>query len=129
MKGVKNASFDFVYASHTIEHMVDLEITLNNWWRVLRPGGYLILYLPHRDLYEKKNTLPSRWNTDHKHFFLLDKDEKPDTVGIVPLIKRVLSKCEIVYAKVCDCGHTERDPKKHSNGEYSIEIVAQKKND
>ncbi len=66
----------------------------------------MILYLPHRNLYEKKKTLPSRWNLDHKHFFLIDKDEEPDTIGIIPMIQRSLSDFEIVYAKECSEGHT-----------------------
>jgi SAM-dependent methyltransferase len=119
--------FDFVHSSHTLEHMINPEISLRNWWRVLKRGGYLILYVPHRNLYEKKTTLPSRWNTDHKHFFLLDKDEEPCTIGIVPLIKRSISEFEIVYAKECSEGHTITNPQIHSNGEYSIEVVVKKK--
>ena len=85
------------------------------------------IYIPHRDLYEKRKSLPSRWNKDHKRFFLLDKDEGPDTIGIVPLIQQVLSNYEIIYAKECNKGHTITDPQKHSNGEYSIEVVIRKK--
>lgn len=127
LKGVNHSRFDFVYSSHTLEHMVNPDIALKHWWCVLKSGGYLILYVPHRDLYEKKKTLPSRWNADHKHFFLLDKDEKPDTIGIIPLVQRALSGFEIVYAKECSEGHTITDPELHSDGEYSIEVVVQKK--
>ena len=69
LKGIDDSKFDFVYSSHTLEHMTMPDISLLNWWRVLKSGGYLILYVPHRDLYEKRETLPSRWNSDHKHFF------------------------------------------------------------
>src|SRR5687767_653276 len=68
LKGIPKDSLDFVYSSHTLEHMVDPETAVRSWWSVLRPGGHLLLYIPHRDLYEKKSTLPSRWNSDHKHF-------------------------------------------------------------
>jgi len=129
LQGLKDTSFDFVYSSHTLEHTVDLTVTLLNWWRVLKKGGYLILYLPHRDLYEKKRTLPSRWNKDHKHFFLIDIDETPDTVGLIPLIQKTLSNFEIIYAKECNYGHTITDPEIHSDGEYSIEILILKRND
>lgn len=126
LEGLDNGVLDFVYSSHTLEHMVDIEVALQNWWRVLKNGGYLILYVPHRDLYEKKKTLPSRWNKSHNHFFLMDKDEKPDTRGIVPLINRVLINSEIIYAKECSQGHTIIDPEIHSDGEYSIEVVIRK---
>jgi SAM-dependent methyltransferase len=97
-----------------------------NWWRVLKPGGHLILYVPERDLYEKRVHLPSRFNPDHKRFFLLDRDDPPDTVGLIPLIESVLPIREIVYAKVCREGHTVNDPKRPSDGEYSIEVVLRK---
>jgi SAM-dependent methyltransferase len=107
--------------------MVDPAIALENWWRVLKKKGYLILYVPHRDLYEKKKTLPSHWNQDHKHFFLLDTDDPPNTIGIMPLIQRSLVNFEIIYAKECQEGHTISNPEIHSDGEYSIETVIQKK--
>ena len=127
LKRIPDTKFDFVYSSHTLEHMTEPDISLKNWWRVLKSGGFLILYVPHRDLYEKRKTLPSRWNPDHKHFFLPDKDEEPDTIGITALIGRSLSNFEIVYVKVCSEGYTVDDPEIHSDGEYSIEAVVKKK--
>jgi SAM-dependent methyltransferase len=127
LKPIGDSEFDFVYSSHTLEHMTEPETALRNWWRVLKSGGYLILYLPHRELYEKKRTLPSHWNIDHKHFFLLDKDEEPDTIGIIPMIHRSLSDFEILCAKECSEGHTLTSPEIHSDGEYSIEVVVKKK--
>ena len=127
LKGIKDNSFDFVYSSHTLEHMSDPAMSLRNWWRVLKTNGYLILYIPHRDLYEKKKNLPSKWNPDHKCFFLLDKDEMPDTIGIIPLIQRTLSNFEIIYAREYSQGHTITDPEIHSDGEFSIEVVVLKK--
>src|SRR5258708_29253972 len=43
LRGVPDSKYDFVYASHTLEHMVSVEISLRNWWRVLKPGGFLII--------------------------------------------------------------------------------------
>lgn len=127
LEGIPNARYDYVYASHVLEHMVDADVALTNWWRVLSPGGYLLLYIPHRELYEKKLTLPSRFNQDHKHFFLLDRDDPPDTIGVVPLLQRVLVDGEIIYAKECSAGHTITDPNRMSDGEFSIEAVIRKK--
>ena len=123
--GLKDATFDFVYSSHCLEHMVDVQVALRNWWRVLKSGGHLILFVPHRDLYERKKTLPSHWNLDHKRFFLVDKDDPPDTVGIMPLIQRTFSNSEIIYAKECSGGYgVNRDG--YPEGEYSIEVVVKK---
>ena len=126
MSGLPPEDFDFVYGSHVLEHLPDCERALRSWWRLLRPGGYLIICVPERDLYEKKLTLPSNWNPDHRHFFLLEKDEPPDTLGLLPLIQRALPAHRTVYAKRCDAGHTITDPRRHSDGEYSLEVVLQK---
>ena len=58
-------SMDFVYSSHTLEHVVDYRATLKEWWRVLKGGGTMVLYLPHEDLYPKIG-MPGA-NIDHKH--------------------------------------------------------------
>lgn len=61
-------SMDFVFSSHVLEHMEDMGNTLAEWWRVIRPGGYLVLYLPHKDFYP--NIGQSGANPDHKHDFV-----------------------------------------------------------
>ncbi|HVL88227.1 MAG TPA: class I SAM-dependent methyltransferase [Candidatus Thermoplasmatota archaeon] len=127
LAGAPDASYDFAYSSHTLEHMEDPALALRNWWRVVKPGGFLLLYVPDRDLYEKKRTLPSRWNDDHKHYFLLDRDDPPDTIGLLPLVERTLAGFEVLEARRCDEGHTIRDPDRPSDGEYSIEIVLRKR--
>ncbi len=128
LHGLDNESYDFVYSSHLLEHLPDVDLALNNWWRVLKPGGYLILYLPHRDLYEKKKQLPSRFNDDHAHFFLPEEDDLPDTLGVLPLLKRVLGEFELIYCKVCDEGYINPGNELPSEGEFSIETIVRKAN-
>src|SRR4051812_22170014 len=41
--GLDDNRFDFVYSSHCLEHLKDVPIALQNWIRVLKPGG--ILYM------------------------------------------------------------------------------------
>lgn len=60
--------FDWVYSSHTLEHVDDMEKTLKEWWRVLKPGGRLVLYLPHKDFYP--NIGQPGANPDHKRDFV-----------------------------------------------------------
>ena len=126
LNGIEDECFDWVYSSHCLEHMVDVRVALKNWWRTVRKGGYLIIAVPHRDLYEKKKALPSRWNGDHKHMFLIGKREAPDTLDIVEEIRMSLENYDIKYVKTCDEGHTITDPLIHSDGEYQIEMVIQK---
>jgi ADP-heptose:LPS heptosyltransferase len=42
----RDESFDYVYSSHTLEDMPYTGAVLREWWRLVRPGGNLILYLP-----------------------------------------------------------------------------------
>jgi len=62
-----DGSVDVVFSSHLLEHIEDHEAALAEWWRVLRPGGRLILYLPHADWYPNIG-MPGA-NPDHKHDF------------------------------------------------------------
>ena len=91
LEGVLDESFDFVYSSHCIEHMTDARRAIANWFRVVRRGGCLIIYGPERDLYEKRCTLPSRFNPHHQHMFLVGRKEAPDTLDICEEIREALS--------------------------------------
>jgi len=65
-------SFDFVYSSHCLEHMNDAAGAFENWLRICKPGGYLIVAVPH-EVYYEKNIWPSFFNQDHKFSFRLEK--------------------------------------------------------
>lgn len=63
-------SMDFIFSSHLLEHIVETEKALKEWYRVVKEGGYLILYLPHKELYPNVGKEGS--NPDHKHDFMPD---------------------------------------------------------
>jgi SAM-dependent methyltransferase len=42
-------SYDFVLSSHMLEHSANPIRALTEWLRILRPGGTLLLILPHRE--------------------------------------------------------------------------------
>lgn len=67
---IADESCDYVFSSHCLEHIADHKAALREWWRVIKPGGHLVLYLPHRDLYPKIGEPGS--NPDHKHDFIPD---------------------------------------------------------
>ncbi len=48
-----SASMDYVYSSHLLEHIAYEQVpaTLREWARVVKQGGYLILYLPDEAAY------------------------------------------------------------------------------
>lgn len=60
-------SMDFVFSSHTLEHVVDYRKVLAAWWSLVKVGGNLVLLLPHKDLYPNIGTKDA--NPDHKHDF------------------------------------------------------------
>jgi ADP-heptose:LPS heptosyltransferase/predicted SAM-dependent methyltransferase len=62
-----DGAFDFVFSSHLLEHIEDTRAVLREWWRVIRPGGHLLLYLPHKAHYP--NIGEPGANEDHKHDF------------------------------------------------------------
>lgn len=127
LKGIEDESFDYVYSSHCLEHLRDVRVSIRNWYRVVKKGGYLIIAVPHRDLFEKRKTLPSMFNGDHKHMFLLGESEEPDTLDILEEIEQSIKNYDIVYAKICDEGYTNTDSLEQSNGEYQIEVVIRKR--
>ena len=126
MAGVKDERYDYVYSSHCLEHIIDPVLALTNWFRILKPNGLLLLYLPHRDLYEKKKTLPSNWNPDHKFFILPDRNDPPHTWGLKQLIEMTGVQHDIIYINPCNYGNTITEPFLHSDGEFSIEAVIRK---
>lgn len=64
------AEFDYVYASHVLEHVEPAHEYIADWFRVLKPGGHLVIAVPHQDLYERKGYPPSKWNPGgHKRFY------------------------------------------------------------
>lgn len=60
-------SMDFVFSSHLLEHIENTGKTLKEWWRVIKPGGHLVLYLPHADYYPNMGEPGS--NPEHVHDF------------------------------------------------------------
>jgi ADP-heptose:LPS heptosyltransferase/predicted SAM-dependent methyltransferase len=63
-------AFDCVFSSHTLEHIEDYQAALAEWWRILKVGGHLALYLPHADHYPRIGEPGA--NPDHKHDFVPD---------------------------------------------------------
>lgn len=66
--------FDYVYSSHCLEHMNDASQALAEWWKLVRPGGYLYFTVPDEDLYEQ-GFFPSIGNSTHKSTFTIYKEE------------------------------------------------------
>jgi ADP-heptose:LPS heptosyltransferase/predicted SAM-dependent methyltransferase len=67
LKMFADNALDFVFSSHTLEHVEDPFRHLKEWWRVIKPGGHLVLYLPDKDYYPNMGEPGA--NPDHKSDF------------------------------------------------------------
>ena len=78
--------FDFVFSSHCLEHMNDPFSALQEWWKLVKPGGVLFFLVPDEDLYEQ-GVFPSRFNPDHKATFTISKRRSwsPKSVNVLEL--------------------------------------------
>jgi SAM-dependent methyltransferase len=57
LKEVRDGSYDAVLSSHNLEHFANPVKALKEWQRVLRPGGVLVLVLPHyEDTFDHRRT-------------------------------------------------------------------------
>lgn len=59
---------DFIYSSHLLEDFVDTKAVLQEWLRVLKPGGRLIIFCPDEQRFRshcQKTGQP--YNPHHKH--------------------------------------------------------------
>jgi len=97
-------TFDYVFSSHFLEHTKDPIALLREWFRVVRPGGNLVLYLPHKELYPRCGQPGA--NPDHKNDF--------DAGDIIRIMEEIGSY-KILHNEI----HAEND-------EYSFELVFNK---
>lgn len=49
IEAVRDGAYDALLASHVIEHLADPLGALAEWRRVVRPGGHILLVVPHRE--------------------------------------------------------------------------------
>lgn len=124
LETIADASLDWLFSSHCLEHLEDPERALRNWLRVVKVGGSLLIAVPHRDLYEGKKRLPSKWNPAHKRFYLPFESDNPDTVGLfewlAPLRERLHFSIETIVTG--DWGY-QRFGGAHPSGEYQIDVL------
>jgi len=90
LSDISDNQYDFLHSSHCLEHMRDVEESLKNWVRVVKPGGYLILTVPDEDLYEL-GFWPSRFNSDHKWSFTINKSKSwsPRSINVLNLLDKL----------------------------------------
>lgn len=97
-------TFDCVHSSHCLEHMRNVKAALSQWWALAKPGGHLVIVVPHERLYEQ-NAWPSLFNRDHKATFNLGTQNPASAVSYdLAVLIEELPGARIVEAVVQDHG-------------------------
>lgn len=132
MKTQPDESLDFVVSSHCLEHLNDPVEGIKNWFRIIKPGGYLIVTVPEEDLYEQ-GTWPSTKNLDHKFTFTINKltSWSPKSINILDLLIALGEKADIRKISVEDSGFRFNMPEYDQTltpiSESAIEFIVRKK--
>lgn len=130
MQSVRNNYYDFVHSSHCLEHMADPYIALDNWIRICKSGGYIVLLVPDEDLYEQ-GEWPSTFNPDHKASFTINKSKSwsPASVNVFDLLGKFDSQIKVIKVELLDETFIYNQPRvdqSRSFSESAIEIILQK---
>jgi SAM-dependent methyltransferase len=129
---ISDASFDFVHSSHCLEHMVDPAAALENWLRIVKPNGYLVITVPEEDLYEQ-GVFPSTYNRDHKWTFTIKKAQSwsPRSVNVLDLVGQFCEVAEIIKIELLDATYHYALPRFDQTltpvTESAIEVILRKR--
>jgi len=132
LTGVNEGHYDFVHSSHCLEHLVDPKMGLENWFRVIKPGGYLIVTVPDEDLYEQ-GVFPSSFNKDHKWTFTIYKEESwnDKSINILTLLQSLGHEAAIEKVELLNSSYRYEMPRFDQTltpvGECGIEIIVRKR--
>lgn len=130
--GVADGTYDFVHSSHCLEHLVDPQEGLVNWFRVVAPGGYLVVTVPDEDMYEQ-GIFPSTFNRDHKWTFTIFKRKSwcDKSVNVIDLLRELGDCAEIVRLEQLSATYRFDLPRFDQTlspvGECGIEFIVRKR--
>jgi len=104
-KYIQRNDYDCVYSSHCLEHIDDVNMATNNWWQLVKPGGYMIIVVPEETLYEQR-IWPSLFAPPpigHQHSFRLNSETSwsPVSIDILDLVKK-LPNVKVISSQIHD---------------------------
>jgi SAM-dependent methyltransferase len=132
LESVPDEQYDFVHSSHCLEHLADPAEGLKNWFRVVKPNGYMILTVPDEDLFEQ-GQFPSTYNQDHKWTFTVYKQRSwsPKSVNLLTLLMSLGGQADIVKLELLNATYRYKLPRVDQTrspvGECGVEIVVRKR--
>lgn len=114
-------SLDYVFSSHMLEHVQFPHEYVKEWWRKLKVGGHMFIVVPHKWRYEGKEMPPSRWNEDHKIFFMPSDLLKLIENCITPMTYEIVH-----FRDNADNYNYNLGADEHPAGAYDIEVCIKK---
>jgi SAM-dependent methyltransferase len=114
-------SVDTVYSSHVLEHIRCYAMVICDWYRVLKVGGFMVVIVPHKFLYERASRPPSNWNQDHYRFY--------SPAVLLSTVEEIMPPNSYRVRHLCDNDidyDYSRGPDRHPVGSYEIELVLEK---
>lgn len=132
LASVGDDSLDFIHSSHCLEHLVDPFEGLKNWFRVLKPGGHMVITVPDEDLYEQ-GIFPSTFNKDHKWTFTIYKESSwsEKSINVLALVQSLGAQADVIKIEQLISTYRFNLPRYDQTlspvGECGIEIVLRKR--
>ncbi|WP_419319855.1 methyltransferase domain-containing protein [Caulobacter sp. ErkDOM-E] len=132
LESVADETYDFVHSSHCLEHLLDPAVSLQNWLRVLKPGGHMVVMVPDEDMYEQ-GVFPSTFNDDHKWTFTIFKPESWSgrSLNVLDLLRQLGPQAEVQKLESLNStfyyDHQRFDQTRLPTTECAIEFVVRKR--
>ena len=129
--GLPEGTWDFIFSSHCLEHLVNPATALGHWLRIVKPGGFVVVTIPDEDLYEQ-GVFPSTFNGDHKFTFTTFKTRSwsTHTVNVLPMLCAIRPPCQVIRVEQILAKYEwegeRRDLTWLTDAECAIEIVLRK---
>lgn len=130
LANINSNTYDFVVSSHCLEHMVDPKMSLRNWIRVVKPGGYLVITVPEWEMYERRQW-PSRFNGDHKWAWCTTDVSAGHIINVHKFLEDFLDEVSVIKVEEIVVGFDYNLPRNIDQtatpAECCIEFILQKK--
>jgi SAM-dependent methyltransferase len=132
MAGIRDETYNFVHSSHCLEHLSDPYKAFQNWLRICRSGGHIIVTIPDEDLYEQGHH-PSLFTGEHLTTWTIGKKKSwsPNSINLIEFLSTFISQIEILKIELINnlypYNSDLQDHTLNSLNESAIEFIVRKK--
>jgi SAM-dependent methyltransferase len=132
LDSIPDQTYDFVYSSHCLEHLSDPYQAYQNWIRVCKPGGHIIVTMPDEDLYEQ-GKYPSVFTTEHRTSWTIAKQQSwcPTSINVFDFLNSFRSQIEVLKVELINGMYMYNsrrfDQTSEGNSECAIEMIVRRR--